>query len=592
MTRPTRFDLPKPHDTSAAGSARGRACATCLHAPLPFGRVALLAAALVLGGLRTARAEDPAPASTSDAAPRPLLELPEPPSIALPDPEPADSKALDALLERLTDVEPLVRERAVRELLEVKPRWTAVLHARLDRLADRADKGAMKTTLQRIRSARRKERVPSADAPSGSPLLDEVIERAEADSEPWRNLVHALAMSRMLRHIGNTTAARSLVHVYVRFGEFMRVNTQLELEAMGDRSLAALIEARRHAAQKIAQWAERQLDLRGKAIVGEALRTNDQEALADILRAYGRIRDPDAARVILGFAQSERAQLRNAARQAVVLLGEVATWQLRDAYENTVGKRAPREWSWQRTARELFTELDRLRQAEEYELFELGSRAHRAGHLDEMLEKYNRVLAFNPMFERRDEMSAGYLDYARKYGAEHPERAVSALRRAERVAASEEERRALRSLRHTFEARRLLDTGLADQGLIHQALALDSNNRLAEETLEAALVDDTTRIHPMTRYWGAGVIVGISLLGAGGILWMAARRRRTHRDQTTSDAGPAPEEDESANDDPRDPQAVGDVQLASAGATAEPPETPCDQPTGEQPTSGAGKPPV
>lgn len=502
---------------------------------------------LALGLPSATRAEDPAPDSAGAPAPttedpsRPLVELPEPRSIALPDPDRADSQALDALLERITDPEPLVRERAVRELLEVKPRWVAALHVRLDRLADRADKLAMKRTLEAIRDARRRNRDAAADAERapGSPLLDEAVERAEPQSEAWRNLAHALAMSRMLRHIGNTAAARSLVHVYVRFGEFMRVNTQLELEAMGDRSLAALIEARRHPAQKIAQWAERQLDLRGKAIVGEALRTEDQEALADVLRAYGRIRDPDAARVILGFAQSERAQLRNAAREAVVLLGEVATWQLRDAYENTVGKRAAREWSWQRTARELFTELDRIRQAQEYELFEIGRQAHQAGRLDEMLEKYDRVLAFNPMFERRDEMSTGYLDYARKYGDEHPDKAVSALRRAERIAASEGERKALRSLRHTFEARQLLDAGIADQGLIHQALALDPKNRLADKTLEAALDDGTIQVHPTARYWGAGVIAGISMLGAGGILWMASRRRRAQRSAAPNDPDPA-----------------------------------------------------
>lgn len=523
---------------------------------------AFLTCVLGLGRADAARAEEPAPdaaakaAGTTEDPSRPLVELPEPPSIALPDPDPADAQALDALLERITDPEPLVRERAVRELLEVKPRWVAALHTRLDRLADRADKLAMKRTLEAIRDARRKNRDAGGDAerPPGSPLLDETVERAEPQSEAWRNLVHALAMSRMLRHIGNAAAARSLVHVYVRFGEFMRVNTQLELEVMGDRSLAALIEARRHPAQKIAQWAERQLDLRGKAIVGEALRTEDQEALADVLRAYGRIRDPDAARVILGFAQSERAQLRNAAREAVVLLGEVATWQLRDAYENTVGKRAAREWSWQRTARELFTELDRLRQAQEYELFELGRQAHQAGRLEEMLEKYDRVLAFNPMFERRDEMSTGYLDYARKYGDEHPDQAISALRRAERIAASEDERKALRSLRYTYEARQLLDAGIADQGLVHQALALDPKNRLAEETLEAALADGTIRVHPTARYWGAGVIAGISMLGAGGILWMASRRRRA---QSAAPSAPDPAAPDTAQAPPTSPDDPG-----------------------------------
>jgi len=520
-----------------------------------------------------------APKEPSEAPPRPLAELPDPPSIALPDPTKADLEALDALLARLTDAEPMVRERAVRELLEVQTRWVPSLHTRLDKLADRANKGAMRDALDRIRAAKRQElRANPGEGGSASDFLAIVVERAEPANEIWRNLVHALAMSRMLRHINTAAAARSLVHVYVRYGEFLRINTQLELEAMGDRSIAALIEARRHPAQKIAQWAERQLDLRGKAIAGEALRTEDPEALADILRAFGRIRDPDSARVIISFAQSERAQLRGAAREALVLLGEVATWQLRDAYENTMGKRAPREWSWQRTARELFSEFDRLRQAEQYDLFEQGQAAHRAGKLEEMVERYDRVLAFNPMFERRDEMTAGYLDYVRAHGDQHPERAVAALRTAERVASSDKERRALQSLRLTFEARRLIDRGIVDQGLLHQAMALDPSNRLAEETLEAALTDDSLPLSPTTRYWGAAAIAGISLLGAGGILWIGARRRRSveiHRDSPSNDDEPPAEEgtdDEGTDDQGTDDQGTDEAQARDGdGATGDDP---------------------
>lgn len=500
---------------------------------------------------------------------RPLAELPAPPSIALGDPTPADKQALDALLKRVTHEEPVVRERAVRELLEVQARWLPAVHARLDRLADRADKLAMKDALQRIRDAARRERRAEGNEEGGrTDLLQLVVERASPESETWRNLAEALALSRMLRHIGNVGAARSLVHVYVRFGEFLRVNTQLELEAMGDRSLAALIEARRHPAQKIAQWAERQLDLRGKAIAGEALRTEDQEALADILRAFGRIRDPDASRIILSFAQSERAQLRTAAREAVALLGEVATWQLRDAYENAVGKRPPREWTWERTARELFTEFDRLRQAEEYELFERGLAAHQAGRLAEMVDSYDRVLAYNPMFERRDEMSAGYLDYARQQAEAEPERAIGALRRAERVCDSEEERRALRSLRLTLEARQLLAAGIADQGLLHQALALDPNNRLAEETLEQAFSGGATPRSRTSRYWGAGAIAGLSLLGALGILWSGARRR--HRIST---APPAPDPTENPAPPAPDPTETPAPPAPDSSADAPEPES-------------------
>jgi hypothetical protein len=140
---------------------------------------------------------------------------------------------------------------------------------------------------------------------------------AEPNNRAWQDLVRVVAMSRMLCHAGGIQAARVLIGVYVRFGEFLRVDTQLQLEKMGGSAVAALIEARHHRAEKIAHWAERQLDGLGKAIPGEAVNTTDYQVLADVLRAYGRVRDPDAARIVISFANSERTQVREAARQAI-----------------------------------------------------------------------------------------------------------------------------------------------------------------------------------------------------------------------------------------------------------------------------------
>jgi hypothetical protein len=438
-------------------------------------------------------------------------------------------KALDALLERLTATDQEARQRAAQELLEVKPRWVSALQFRLDAIAERSDKEAMKEVLGAVRR-QAKESDEQADAKRGAESPDYLllaIEHASPKKEAWQNLVRVLAISRMLGQIGTTPATRGIIRVYIRFGEFMRIDTQRQLASLGDRALGALIETRRHPAQKVAQWAERQLDLAGKSIPSEAVQTEDQEALADVLLAFGRIRDPDSARIIISFAQSERAQIRNAARQAVVLLGDVGTWQLRDAYENTVGKLPPREWTWQRTARELFTEYDRLRQAKEYELFEAGVAAQKQGDLPAMREKFDRVLAYNPMFERRDEMARGYLDFARKVLEDKPEDALAALRRAERITGEDKERRAIQSLRRTLEARALLDRGIADQGLLNQALALDPNNRLAEQSLASAAAGGKPALTNRTRYLVAGLIAGVSLLGAAGILLVALWRRRT-----------------------------------------------------------------
>ena len=81
-------------------------------------------------------------------------------------------------------------------------------------------------------------------------------------------------------------------------------------------------------------------------------------------RAYGRTRDVDAVRVILSFCNSDRIQLREAAREAVSAIGEPSIWQLRDAYLNLTGNKAPRDFTWDRIARELFAMYDRARLAE------------------------------------------------------------------------------------------------------------------------------------------------------------------------------------------------------------------------------------
>ena len=96
---------------------------------------------------------------------------------------------------------------------------------------------------------------------------------------------------------------------------------------------------------------------------------------------------------MVSFAGTERSQVRDAARQAIALMGETANWQLRDAYENVVGKRPQRDWSWERTARELFGELDRLRSSEVSDLFEAGLKAQSDGDLERMRSAFDQVLA-------------------------------------------------------------------------------------------------------------------------------------------------------------------------------------------------------
>ena len=479
-----------------------------------------------------------APTRPSDM---PLSLLPEPPPLELPAPRPASLEAIDDLLARLVHADANVRDGAARELLEVKPDWVSGLSRRIDRIAERADKGAMRLLLEKLRERAKKKR-SKEEREEGVESLGVVLENAAPDSAVWRDLAQTLAVSRMLKNIGSAESVRELIRVYVRFGEFMRIDTQLQLEALGERSIAGLIEAKRHQAPKISSWAQKRLDLLGKSIPHEAVRTKDPAALAEILVALGRTRDPDAARVLISFASTERSQVRTAARQGIALLGDVSAWQLRDAYLDTTGKQAPRDWTWKRTARELFTEYDRLRLAKVFELFEESKKAAEAGDWAKMRDGYDQVLALSPLFEQREQMAAGYMKFALDKEASEPEVAISALRRVERLSDKEEDRRRAESLRHVLEARRLRDGGIVDRGLIDKAIALDPESDFAEDELGRTAAS-STGLPARTRYLLAGAVALVSVGGVGWLGFSTWRRRRL------DDAGEAADEFDESEDD-------------------------------------------
>lgn len=513
--------------------ARRRAFGVRLRAP----NAALLAwpvlVALLAGTLRIASASETEAEKTdkehsAEASERPaempLSAIPEPPSLELPSPRPEALEAIDGLLSRVVSKEALVREKAARELLEAKRDWVSGLSRRIDALAERADRPALKRLQEKqIERARKDGLVDESGATKD--YLEVALAYAEPESEDWRYLTQLLASSRMLRHIGTTEAARELIRIYVRFGEFMRIDTQRQLEELGDRAGAALIEAQRHPAQKIASWAEKRLDLRGMVIAHEAVRTKDDEALADILVALGRSRDPDAARILISFAGTEKAQIRTAARRGIALMGEVGAWQLRDAYLDITGKHPPRDWTWKRTARELFTEYDRLRLEKVFDHYEEAKALQEKGELEAMKKGFDTVLALSPLFEQREAMAPGYVAFAAKVRDEQPDEAILALRRAERITDDDQLRKKAESMRHTLEAEKLLERGVFDRGLLDKAIALDPDSDRAREE-RARSGAPAHKLDSKTRYAVAIAVASFALVGAGFILFGAARRRR------------------------------------------------------------------
>lgn len=478
---------------------------------------------------------------------RELPPLPRAPAVELDKPDASTLEDLDEKLAKLSAPEREARENAARELLEVEPRYVPALAFRINGLADRANKQAMKDLLEKIRTkARDAERARLRAAGDDSEVktpdyLTMVAAHPITDQETYRDLIQILGMSRMLVKIGSVEAVRVLLEVYVRFGEFLRVDTQLQLERLGDKAVPALIEAQRHPAEKIVRWAKRQLDMLGRAVPSEAIQTQDHQVLADVLVAYGRIRNPDATRIIVSFANSERAVVREAARQAIALMGEVATWQLRDSYEDVVGKKPPRDWSWERTARELFRELDRARDAAVAEAFEAGRAARQKGDLDVMRRAWNELLARDPDPERREEMAEGYLAFAERYFEERPADAREALVRARRLSEQPEKTSEIESLLLTERATQRARDGIADLTLVRRALELSPSNRRAKALLERLNRGEPDGATQRTRWLASGALALIAFAGLGVLLF-----RRKSPEPLPGPETPDPEPKEAA----------------------------------------------
>lgn len=494
--------------------------------------------ASALGEVRQDGVDKDDPESRAEAPDRPvdmpLAELPAPPDFRLGPPRPQALEAIDRLLIELVDKEPTVRETAHRTLLEAKDDWVAGIAHRVDRLAERAEKDAMRRTLEKARDkARNRLRADTGQTEPTPDYLEVVLRYPEPESQPWRDAAQLLGLSRMLSAIGTTEANREIIRIFVRFGEFMRIDCQRQLDSLGDLSVAALIETQRHPAPAIAEWAGKLLRLRNKINPHDAVRTDNPAALADILVALGRNGDPESGSLLISFAGTDQAPVRKAARQGIALLGEVASWQLRDAYLNTTGKQPPRDWTWKRMARELFTEFDRLRLERIYKIYGEAKGALQAGDLKTMATAYDKVLTLNPEFDGRAEMVPGYLKFAKSVAAEDPDLALLALRRAERIDNDEASRKHTRAERLLLEAEQLKKKGLIDSELLRRAES--SFPEAGEEVARLRTPGQGAAVWgKSSRYFVAFTVSLIALLGAGWVMASSLRKRPKKAEASTS----------------------------------------------------------
>lgn len=510
-------------------------------------------------------------ASAEPAAAPPLPELPKLAPVVRPEADAAAVKDLEDLLGRLTAADARTRETARAALHDFAPsalgaviQHTDVIRKRLDRekaplvleAARKEGKRALKAAGKLDDPAPKKKRKKKApDGASPEPAkeparaedegdwLDFLLQTPKPESPTWRDLVELTAMIHVLADLGTTPAYREMIAYLSHFNELFRIHVGRQIRKAGAAAVPALIEGRKHDARVVQRWSDKWLDELKRAIPAEAIDTPDPAILADVLRAYGRTRDVDALRVILSFVGADRASVRDAAREAVAAIGEPGLWQLRDAYQNQSAQKPPKDWGWDRLAREIFALHDRSRLAEIDKLLGEGLAAARAGRHADAVASFDKVLARVPLAPRRAEMAPSYGEVARVLAAsEQWPAALELARKALRLDPKGAGARALQADVAWLEAMVSRKDGVPDRFLLERALELEPAHAGAKQAL-AALDEKAPVVEPpvrrQRRFLAAGGVGAGALALMAGIWWLG-RRRRPSRAAAPAEASPEP----------------------------------------------------
>jgi len=588
-------------------------------------------AAIFAGAVGAHASTPPAPAASA-AAVMPLPELPKLAPTAKPESDPAAVKELADLLDRLTSDNQRTRELGRAAIHDLSPSLVGAVAKRTQEIRQSLDREKAPELLEAIRKEGRKslkkggggkdseEPAPKkkkkrkgddkkddkgdknaekkdekkAEKPEKKDKkgddegdwLDFLLAQPKPQSAVWKDLVHLTAMVRVLVDVGTTPAVRELVAYHSYFGDLLRVDLQRQVAKLGERAVPALIEARQHDAKIVQRWATKQLDVLGRAIPSEAINTSDPAVLADVLRAYGRTRDVDALRVILSFVGADRPSVRDAAREAVAAIGEPGLWGLRDAYQNQGGTKPPKEWTWDRIAREIFALHDRARLAEVYKLMDEGAAALLAGKHAEAVASFDRVLARIPLFPRRAEMTPAYeaaggaLAKEEKWGE-----ALELYRKGLRLDPKGPRAKAMEAEVAYLEAMASRKDGLPDRFLLERALEIDPRHEGAKRAL--GMLEERAVAKPPRRgrYLAAGGVGAVGVLAMAGI-WLLGRRRNDVKRALAAQVGEKEKDqkEEKAEDAPPPPGEAEPEEPSESAAEEAPKATEPEKPAPEEPS--------
>lgn len=421
------------------------------------------------------------------------------------------SLELDRMLAALGRDSPDDRRAAAAAIAAVGPEGAAAIGRKLAELRRGSDDGAF-SVVKGFRE--RGSKAPGFD------LVEALVAL-----KPDAGARHALTIACLLRalaHAGTTPAVKQMVLVAADVGGAFRPELSRQLKLLGDRAVPALIEARRDTSPETRSWASNLLEALGKRVPGDAVQTKDNQVVADVLRAYAGVRDLDALPVVLSFVNSDRVQVRAAAREATLAYGQDGIWKLREAYAALTGDQAPEGTAAADLAKKLFDAYDRYRLRDVYALVDQGLAAQRDGKLEDAVAAFDGALARQPMLDRRAEMASAYRTYGESLESSDRTLALSYIRKALRLDEAGPESSHLRGEIHYLEGEDLLSHGIADTEPFEQALALDPQNKRARAELERFQAESESSRARGWRLAAAGAVIALSLVG---IVVFGGRRR-------------------------------------------------------------------
>jgi hypothetical protein len=303
---------------------------------------------------------------------------------------------------------------------------------------------------------------------------------------------------------------------------------------------------------------------------GQSVQTRDNALLAEILRAWGSVRQQDAMVVITSYVNSDRVQVREAARWAIAQFGRDSINTLRNVYETFVGEDPNPLWGWERISRELYAAYDRRKSDEVRAALDAGLAAAREGRNDVMLERFEWVLARHPLFERRGEMVEPLVRYARTLERSDVGRAAVLYRMALRVDPEGPKASQIRGAILFLEAERALARGVADPELYRAAVLADPTHQRARAQFDAVAQVEVLKSRRRRRAIGAAGLLVVAAASAG-VLYNESKRRSPKKKPKAKAVAKAPPPASDVSKGGDEAPVVAKDATESVSATSTPP---------------------